>query len=846
MKRLFFALLLIAFTSVALAQQTPAQMKDILKRLEKSEQVDDDFYDTAYICIDKQIKSATPVNRAIWHSCMAEFLETYLRQNQYSMRQRTTVAGEKNPDFKTWDVSTLVREIVFHYLKSVENKEILQQTDIKMYNVLLDDSMLSIEYRPTVYDFLAFRALEFFSRGVDQMPIPLVPFNMNDTNYFAGNSIFVGMNITSPDSISFQFLSLKIMQELTAFHLGSRSTVPLIDVTLKRLSYINDNCTLKNKDEIYFNVLQLMERQYQNQPGYEDIAFEMARYYQNRASQYDPRLHPECQWDYVSAIKWFEKCLAFAPESLAGKNAKIFINQIKMKNISFTLPSIVASDHSSLITYQYKNCDSLCVRIIPVNSRDDIGDMQLDRPNFLKALLKQKYLHQFTIRTVNHNDYQTNTGDGILPELPVGNYWILVAPSGFEKNKEIEGFSAEFMKVTNINVSYRSNKNEYLFFVFDRTTGQPLKNASFTFTLKKYDGKIYQTFSTKSDENGLAFYTYKRTMDYYYIDVKVEYGKENYSLNNLYLYSSYYQTEKIKSVVFFTDRAIYRPGQTVYYKGIVLENSSKESKIVPNETGKVEFYDYNWQLVSTDTFTSNEYGSFSGSFKIPESGLTGRFTIQALNSSCSISVEEYKRPQFEITVDKRQDSYKLNEMVKITGKVTAYSGYSIDGATVKYRVVRMATYPYRQWWNYIEPTANQQEIAQGGVVTDKDGNYNFEFRALSDDADNNIQTVYNYKITVDATDINGETHSITSSVLVGNISMYINLDILEEICTDKTDNKYSLTTANLSGNPQAAELNYKIISLETPVSYLHERVAPQTTVQLLDEKIWNSYTGFCG
>lgn len=837
MKRLFFTLVIIIFSTVSIAQQTPKQIKDILKNLERSEEVDDNFYDTVYICLESQIKNSTGVNRAIWHSCMAEFLGTYLRQNQYSILQLTAIAGDKNPDFKTWDIQLLVKETIYHYLKSLENKDLLQKTDIKLYKILLNDTSRSIEYRPTVYDFLAFRALDYLSQPINQMPIPIVPFEMNEPNYFADNSTFAGMNITTPDSISFQYLSLTLMQELTAFHLGSKSTLPLIDVSLRRLTYVKENSKLAEKEELFLNNLQLMEKQYQNQPGYEDIAYAIGRYYQDRASQYDAQFNPDYQWDYVSAIHWYEKCLAFAPKSMAGKNAKSSITQIMAKEITLSLPSQIASDHPTLMTFRYKNCDSLCLRIIPVNSRKEIQNIGENSITLLKRLLKMKYLNQFTIKAVNHNDYQSKTGDGILPELAIGNYCILVTPSGFDVNSEIEGYSISFVEVTNINVSYRKNNNKYQFFVFDRTTGQPLKNATITFTLKKYDNKTYQTSTTKTNGNGLAFFEYESKNSYYYLDVKVEYGQERYYLNNLNLYYSSYNRYTTKNVTFFTDRAIYRPGQTVYYKGIVIESSSKDNKVVPNESGKVAFYDHNWQLVSTNDFLTNEFGSFFGSFTIPESGLNGTYTIKALNSSSQISVEEYKRPQFEITVDKPKDSYKLNEIVKISGKVTAYSGYSIDNATVKYRIIRTASYPYWRWWD-IPLRSNQQEIAQGQAVTDKDGNYNFEFKALSDYRDDKIQTVYNYKITLDATDLNGETHSATSTITIGNISMYINLDISEEICIDKTNNQFGLTTTNLSGNPQAAELHYKIVALETPTSYLHERKTQNPTVQLLDENLF--------
>ena len=135
----------------------------------------------------------------------------------------------------------------------------------------------------------------------------------------------------------------------------------------------------------------------------------------------------------------------------------------------------------------------------------------------------------------------------------------------------------------------------------------------------------------------------------------------------------------------------------------------------------LSLFDANWQNVEELNLTTNEYGSFSGSFILSKDGLTGQFCLSCLGSTRFFRVEEYKRPLFEITLDAPKEDYKLNEWVELSGNATAYAGYPIDNATVKYRVKRLPKYPY--WRAYFPIVGQEQEIAQGTLQTDENEVY---------------------------------------------------------------------------------------------------------------------------
>src|SRR5438552_9021712 len=175
-------------------------------------------------------------------------------------------------------------------------------------------------------------------------------------------------------------------------------------------------------------------------------------------------------------------------------------------------------------------------------------------------------------------------------------------------------------------------------------------------------------------------------------------------------------------------------------------------------------------MIDSMKVKTNDYGSFSGKFQLPQSGLNGDFTLLMKDDegSTNISVEEYKRPKFYVDYEKLKVTYKVNDKIKITGFAKAYPGNNIDDASVKYRVVRKPRFIY-DWlfWRSWQPPTKEMEIAHGEMKTNKDGKFEIEFIAIPDlTVDKKFDPVFDYRIYADITDINGETRSGESTVSV--------------------------------------------------------------------------------
>jgi hypothetical protein len=240
---------------------------------------------------------------------------------------------------------------------------------------------------------------------------------------------------------------------------------------------------------------------------------------------------------------------------------------------------------------------------------------------------------------------------------------------------------------------------------------------------------------------------------------------------------------------------------------------------------------------------TNEYGSFSGKFQLPQSGLNGQFTVYVKDKgSATFSVEEYKRPKFYVDYEKMKDSYKVNDKIKITGFVKAYAGNNIDDANVKYRVVRKPRFIY-SWlfWRWWQPPGKEMEIAHGEIKTGKDGKFIIEFTAIPDlTVDKKFDPVFDYTVYADVTDINGETRSAESTVSVSYKSLLLHINIPEKLPFDSLKN-ISVATTNMADEFQPANVSVIISKLKEENRLIRERYwkRPDQFAMSKDEYIRN-------
>ena len=297
--------------------------------------------------------------------------------------------------------------------------------------------------------------------------------------------------------------------------------------------------------------------------------------------------------------------------------------------------------------------------------------------------------------------------------------------------------------------------------------------------------------------------------------------------SNNFSLSKFYGSNKVNRTRthFYTDRAIYRPGQTIYFKGIVLDYNANDSVIIkPNHKTKVNFFDVNSQKIADIDLISNEFGSFSGSFIAPNGLLNGRMTIINESGSTQISVEEYKRPKFQVIIDNPQKEHKINDSIEITGSALAYAGNVIDGASVKYHIVRTVSFPRWWYWQNSFSGSTNKEIANGLLKTNADGKFSINFKAIPDlHISKKSSPTFNYLVEIEITDINGETHSSSKNISVSYQSLFVDVDI-PELVNGEVSQKYLIKSENINGVYQHSKGTITIDQLKQPENILRKRI----------------------
>ncbi len=221
---------------------------------------------------------------------------------------------------------------------------------------------------------------------------------------------------------------------------------------------------------------------------------------------------------------------------------------------------------------------------------------------------------------------------------------------------------------------------------------------------------------------------------------------------------------------------------------------------------------------------TNQFGSFAGSFIIPESGLTGMMTLSGLFGTQSFNVEEYKRPKFEVVFDPVEGAPQLNREVVVKGKASAYAGSNISDAAVTWRVVRNARFPRFWWWEGGRfPSSPEMEIAEGTATTDREGKFEIRFTAISDEkVAPRLSPIFNYTVHVTVTGINGETHDALTTVSAGYESLLVTTNLTEAINRDEAPD-IKVTTTNLNGVAEKATGEVTVSRITPPARILFPR-----------------------
>lgn len=480
------------------------------------------------------------------------------------------------------------------------------------------------------------------------------------------------------------------------------------------------------------------------------------------------------------------------------------------------MPQVLQPGEKVWVQLDVRNLQNLKISISRLNITADNDYNAQDEATYKMLLKKTTKLHQkdFSRNYYGRPDYETvKDSIEIGGNLPLGAYLMEVTSdnTGIAPQREL-------FYVSNLAVMIQQlpdDKHRYV--VVNATDGQPVPGAKIMLYDRDYDVKtgkwkrlVHARLTT--DENGEAYF---KNVDG---NVLISTSNDKFTpAKDIYLSRTRYyerKDDKIKHQL-FTDRSIYRPGQTVHASAISYIVKKGLDASVPGKSMELNFIlrDANGKQVAEQKATTDEYGTASVDFELPKEGQTGLYSISVNGTATKyVRVEEYKRPTFEITFPKVNEKYNWGDTVVVKATAKTYSGVPVQGAKVEYQVTRR-----NQLWWWGAGSAGQL-VKTDSCVTREDGTFDVEIpleASLSgkDEVDMSEfmrqARFFNFEVSAIVTDISGESHEGVMSLPLGTKPTILTVNLPKRI---ETDSLKTVTFAyrNASGMPISSRLKYRI------------------------------------
>lgn len=801
--------------------------------------------------LEKETSAAAFPEKQILKSLLAEVYWNYFSAHRRTFYNRSDTADLKEEDVSTWSLGRIMERIIVLHRGALEGADDLRKVPLGLMDDILVRGTAPREYRPTLYDFLAHRAVDFFMIDENQLTRPAYDYEIDSPGYFGTAEGFAGMKVTARDATSLRYNAMIILQELTRFHLKDLPSEPsaLVEVELKRLQFANENAVIPEKDTLYINALRALEKRFTAHPSSALVSCEVARWYRARGLEWkegDPSDH---RWSIVKSSDIAQDVIRRFP----GSEGALLCRPLTVidRSLSLMTEKVNIPRRPFRALVKYKNLGRVYFRAVALTEQDyeylnasyESTAVKLDR------LLTMKALQEWDSALPDDGDLREHAVEVRMPPLGEGYYAILAGTDKtFSYNKNAVAYMAT--AVSNLSFVHRvSLKEGAVFYVLDRSTGEPLRDVSATITERTYDNakSRYVTSDVAnlvSDKNGRVVFPMDKK-DRHYSTLGIILRKDRDRLGSEFYSYAYGQSgRKEQQSYFFTDRSIYRPGQTIHFKGVLLQlDTDRHYKIMADQDTTVELYDYNNQKVGSASLRSNRYGTVSGSFTAPSGVLTGQMTIRNGSGSAVIRVEEYKRPKFEAGFEPVKGNYRLGEKVTVKGFARSYAGAPVSDAGVKYTVVRRVWFMYRWWgWYYWHYNGRETVIRKGEIKTDAGGSFAVDFEALPDRGiPKSEQPAFYYEVRADVTDINGETHGANASIRAGYTALIVDIPDLPGIVDTTKTLELTLSTVNFSGEAVPVKGTLSIYRMKEPERLLRTRLweKPDRFVMTREEYVKN-------
>lgn len=720
------------------------------------------------LVLREKIKETKGLRKTLYQYYLANIYTSYISEYSSRMKQKdTTPLSELPEDYKTWALNDFYREAEKLYSQVFSNKQKLQDEKTELWKQLIENEEFT-KYKPTLYDLVATNYLKFLQE---------LPF---DYDHAAKKKITEIkeelLQFHSKDSDKTALLYLKSTEIEGDAKEQSRQLVALADAFPEEpfsaylLYQAADLERQETSDNNFLTAHQLCQRAIDHIPAsdWNSHCKNLINYFERShlVIEFPERNLPG---EYIP-MKTTYRNIDQVKIELSKRSAKIDFDKEPVWNGYSVNEKLISSINS---TYSYQ---SFRTDILPVK---EFGDYRLHETLLAIPPLEEGLYEIRSSLGNTHNNKVFAVSDFFYVKRFEDNTKVTLQAVNTKTGKSID--NAEYIIYQNINKyekKYSEKRENKLIKI-----GNGATDASGMFLLPKSGNLEY--------DNSIIYFP--QTKKYFVID-------RNYREITRREEGEKKKEPVRKDFIIFTDRAIYRPGQKIFYKGVLAQEYYEKTKIFPKQKVEIKLKDANYKEIAKTEAITNEFGSINGVFMLPSGGITGNYSLEmtadlgeisgekeqnVIHDNKYIRVEEYKRPKFRVNINPSKEAYKLGDEVKVSGKAEAFSGADISGAKVKYAVKRKGIYFSRNYFeDYYYPAHNEKEteIAHGEITIDNDGSFSILFRAEADELDRKSKIRnYQYFVSFYVTDVNGESQSSQSIINIGDTKAKITIEGSEQM-----------------------------------------------------------------
>ncbi|MDP2174733.1 MAG: alpha-2-macroglobulin family protein [Bacteroidota bacterium] len=735
----------------------------------------------------------------------AQFLAEIFDNKKYDYGTEL-ITNDQSPNPNNWSKEFLSKEI-HQYI----NQALLDGKDIQMENSLIPvfENAIINDIETTIEQTLVLKCIEILNI------IPLtstLKYQSPDLKaMFLPVSDFINHDFDSNDDPKNDYRILQLYQNLLKnYH---------IFWDLKRLEFLK---TRFNKNVEYYDALKQLYQMEIEKPESNLIAKAMADILilKNKKQAHDL---------LTSAIEKH-------PNFSHNINLQLLINQIENMEVNAHFEKINQPNQKFLGKIEYKNLKTAYVSVLKMDYLKYYKNFGHNRyyynrktdtmfRNFIKDM---PIMQSKKITLHDYQDFESHSAEFSIDGLNSGAYLLIFSNTENYIDSPILGFSKVF---SNHFTNMSKNGNNYL---VDAGNGNFL--ADIKYKLYEIEGYSADKKITKIKEGITTKDGYYEIPKNKYKNYLIEFNDGSYFTEQYSPYSNQdYKEKESTQFQLLTDRNLYRPGQTVYFKAIAYKNLAK--KVIPNETYTIVLKDNNHQEKGRLQLKTNIFGSFSGKFELPKSGSgLGSFHIEILNhSSVWFKVEEYKLPKYKAEITHPQQAYKINDPIELTGKAEAFAGYPIQNANVTYTVTRKEKIFYWNYWSRYMPSqpSDALVLANENTTTDEKGTFKIKFKALPDDTKDN-KTYYDFEVNATITDQNGEVKTCQYTLTLSEIDRTISINANPNYILNETV-EIDYHIKNLQDKPLPFTGKIECFKIQSNNKLQRKRLWKQTDTTLISE-----------